>query len=107
MEDKYYLGEQGLAALAQTLASIIKSHTSRQIETNAANIITNPDYFVTAQAIMDFLGNTLTISQDVSQSPQNEGDYNVTTQTLNYNGQSDSQLSLQLITANDIRALFE
>lgn len=107
MEDKYYLGEQGLKTLAQTLASIIKAHTSRQVETNQLNEIVHPNYFVTAQAIMNFLGNTLTISQDISQSPQNEGDYSVTTQTLNYNGQSDSQLSLQLITANDIRALFE
>ncbi len=107
MENKYYLDEQGLTALVQLLSNIIKSHTTREVQLNQLGNIINPDYFITAQAVKDFLGNILTINQDISQKLEENEDYTVSTSTSSYNGQDNLQLNFPLVTANDIRAMFE
>lgn len=115
MANKYYLNEVGLARLLDDLSLALANHTTSEIEFEevvdpetgeTVKRLVNPNNFISAQSIVDYLnnGNTLSVSQDIT-TPTSDG-YSVTTNEIEYNGREPEHLDLALVTLQDIDDLF-
>lgn len=115
MANKYYLNEVGLARLLDDLSQALANHTTSEIEFEevvdpetgeTVKRLVNPNNFISAQSIVDYLnnGNTLSVSQDIA-TPTSDG-YSVTTNEIEYNGREPEHLDLALVTLQDIDDLF-
>lgn len=115
MANKYYLNETGLARLLDDISTTLAAHTTSQIEFDevtdpvtgeTTTELVNPDNFISAQSIVDYLEDrdSISISQDVASSTQNG--YNVSTNQITYNGEEAAHIDLALITSGDIDDLF-
>lgn len=115
MANKYYLNEVGLARLLDDLSLALANHTTSEIEFEevvdpetgeTVKRLVNPNNFISAQSIVDYLdnGNTLSVSQDIA-TPTSDG-YSVTTNEIEYNGGEPEHLDLALVTLQDIDDLF-
>ena len=117
MANKYYLNEVGLARLLDDLSLALANHTTSEIEFEevvdpetgeTVKQLVNPNNFISAQSIVDYLGElsgkNLNISQDIATSTSNG--YNVTTNEIEYNGEEPKYLNLALATPEDIDDLF-
>ena len=98
MANKYYLNEVGLARLLDDLSLALANHTTSEIEFEevvdpetgeTVKRLVNPNNFISAQSIVDYLnnGNTLSVSQDIA-TPTSDG-YSVTTNENGYATISD------------------
>lgn len=112
MENKYYINEQGLVTLVQSISDAIIQHTSGEItftEDPQTGEITldSPNNFTTAKALVDYLKDRkyLKVVYDVNSPIQNK-DYTTTTLQKNYNGEKEVQIDIKLITSEDIKKLF-
>ena len=105
MENKYYLDEQGLIKLIQSISRSISNKTSGSIETNENEVI-NPNNFVTAKGIVDYIkanGNNRKLKIN-KQSTTSEGI--IEDNIIEYDGSEEVQINLNLVTARDITNLF-
>lgn len=116
MDNKYYIDENGLITLVQSISDSIIKHTSGEIsftttvnpETGESTVVLNkPNNFPTVKAVTDYLKDRKklkfvydTNSQLVMQS------YDTTEHEKEYNGEQDVQIDIKLITADDIKNLF-
>lgn len=106
MENKYYIDENGLIALVQSISNSIIQHTSGEIVFNenpdtGEKTLEKPNNFPTVKAVTDYLKNRkkLTLVQ--------ENFDNTTSPTINeYNGEEQVQVDMKLVTSEDIKKLF-
>lgn len=117
MENKYYINEQGLVTLVQSISNAIIQHTSGEItfsevedpQTGETEIILDtPNNFTTVKAVVDYLKDRdcLRIVYDTNSAVQS-GDYTTTEHSKSYNGEEEVQIDMKLVTSQDINSLFE
>lgn len=106
MENKYYLDDRGLISLLKEVSTSIKNHTSESIVVDDKGSIENPNNLTTVKSVVNYLKDrkNLTINQDFSSTSSNS--YNVETGVVNYNGEEEVELDIQLIKPIDIENLF-
>lgn len=116
MENKYYIDENGLITLVQSISNSIISHTSGEIQfTEVENpethevekVLQNPNNFPTVKAVTDYLKerDNLKVVYDINSTISNKS-YTTTEQVKTYNGEEEVQVDLKLATAEDINNLF-
>ena len=116
VENKYYIDENGLITVIQSISDSIVQHTSGEItftetenpETGETEkVLDNPNNFPTVQAVTDYLKNRKKF--DVlyeSNTPVIDENYDTVEHHKQYNGEEEVQIKIKLITANDIKNLF-
>ena len=116
MENKYYINEDGLIVLIQSISNSIIQHTSGEItfteSTNPVNgqttkSVDNPNNFPTVKAVTDYLKNrkNLKVKYD-SNSAVITDSYETTENEKLYNGEEEIQVDMKLVTSEDIANLF-
>lgn len=114
---KYYLDEQGLIRVLQSISNGINEKTSSRVtftetedpETGeVTKELNNPNNFATIGAVHDYVTNhsreSLTINIQ-SAVPENDG-YNIQTDVSEYDGSEAAQINLNLVQYTDIQQLF-
>ena len=110
MENKYYIDENGLITLVQSISNSIIEHTSGEINFTeqedpqtgeVEKIIDKPNNFPTVKAVTDYLKNRkkLTLVQE-------SFDDIAPPKVSEYNGEEGVQVDMNLITSEDINKLF-
>lgn len=117
VENKYYIDENGLITVIQSISNSIIQHTSGEItftesedpETGETEkVLDNPNNFPTVKAVTDYLKDRKKL--DVlyeSNSPIQDDNYETTEYHKEYNGEEEVQIKIKLITAEDIKKLFK
>lgn len=104
VENKYYIDENGLITVIQSISDSIVQHTSGEItftedEQTGQKILDNPNNFPTVKAVTDYLKNRKNlkiVQEQFSGAPiVNE-----------YNGEEGVQIDMKLVTSEDIVKLF-
>ena len=116
MENKYYIDENGLIVLVQSISNSIIQHTSGEItftETENPNTgetektLDNPNNFPTVKAVTDYLKNRKNIKFVQEQNSEiNVGGYDTIRTEKRYNGEEEVQVDMKLVTSEDIKRLF-
>lgn len=113
MENKFYLDNEGLTTLINSLSNQIISHTNGEIQVNevenegeVTKVTQNPNNFTTTQAVVEYLRNRKRIKINQQKSTESSEDYNVETESINYNGEDEVQIDMNLASASDIKQLF-
>lgn len=116
VENKYYIDENGLITVIQSISDSIVQHTSGEItftetedpETGETEkVLDNPNNFPTVEAVTEYLKNRKKL--DVlyeSNTPVQDNNYETVEHHEQYNGEEEVQLKIKLITADDIKKLF-
>lgn len=116
VENKYYIDENGLITVIQSISDSIVQHTSGEItftetenpETGETEkVLDNPNNFPTVEAVTEYLKNRKNL--DVlyeSNTPVQDNNYETIEHHEQYNGEEEVQLKIKLITADDIKKLF-
>lgn len=113
MENKYYVDEDGLIVVIQSISNSIIEHTSGEIEfTEVLNpdtgevekILVKPNNFTTTKAVTDYLKNRKKL-KIVQESMNNNKE--VVENHKEYNGEEEVQVDMKLITSDDIKKLFK
>ena len=118
MAKKYYLDDQGLIKVLQSLSNNINQKTSSKINiTDTENPDTgevthevqNPNNFATVGAVYDYVANQsrkkLTINQQSAVEIPDIG-YDVQDNISEYNGNEATQINLNLVDITDLQKLF-
>ena len=116
MENKYYINEDGLIVLVQSISNSIIQHTSGEItftDTTNPNTgettksVDNPNNFPTVKAVTDYLKNRKSLKVKYESNSQiiNKG-YNTIENEKLYNGEEEVQVDMKLVTSEDISNLF-
>ena len=104
MDKKYYIDENGLIKLVQSISDSIIQHTSGEItftedEQTEQKVLDNPNNFPTVKAVTDYLKNRKKL-KFVQQSLSGEDIIK------EYNGEDEVQIDIKLATSEDILKLF-
>ena len=104
MDKKYYIDENGLIKLVQSISDSIIQHTSGEItftedEQTGQKVLDNPNNFPTVKAVTDYLKNRKKL-KFVQQSLSGEDIIK------EYNGEDEVQIDIKLATSEDILKLF-
>lgn len=105
MENKYYIDENGLITLVQSISNSIIQHTSGEIVFNedpetGDKTLVKPNNFPTVKAVTDYLKNRKKLKL-VQESFGNEEPT-----VKEYNGEEGVQVDMKLATSEDIMRLF-
>ena len=115
MEGKNFLNEQGIAALVTAISNGIINHTSGEItvteiedeDTGEINKeAVKPNNFTTTKAVVEYLRNRKRIKINQQKSTESSEDYDIETESINYNGEDEVQIDMKLASASDIKQLF-
>lgn len=116
MENKYYIDENGLITLVQSISNSIIEHTTGEITYTeevdpqtgeTEKIIDNPNNFPTVKAVTDYLKNRKKLKFVYeSNSPVQEEKYDTTENEKQYNGEKEVRIDMKLATSKDIKNLF-
>lgn len=113
MENKYYVNEDGLIVVIQSISNSIIEHTSGEIifqevlnpETEEIEkVLEKPNNFPTVQAVTDYLKNRKKLN--IVQESMNNNKQIVETHK-EYNGEEEVHVDMKLITSDDIKKLFK
>lgn len=112
MDNKYYINENGLITLVQSISNSVIQHTSGEINfTTDPNTgekqLDKPNNFPTVKAVTDYLKNRnkLKFVYDVNSKLIMQS-YDTVEHQKEYNGENEVQIDIKLITADDIKNLF-
>ena len=116
VENKYYIDENGLITVIQSISNSIVQHTSGEItftDTTNPNTgettrsVDNPNNFPTVKAVTDYLKNRKNLKVKYeSNSPVINKSYNTVENEKVYNGEDEVQVDMKLVTSEDISNLF-
>lgn len=116
MENKYYINENGLITLVQSISNSIIQHTSGEIKFvevpdpqtgEPEKVLVKPNNFPTVKAVTDYLKDRKNIKFVYdSNSDVHNLDYTTTEHLKKYNGEEEVQIDIKLVTAEDINNLF-
>ena len=116
MENKYYINEDGLIVLVQSISNSIIQHTSGEITfTDITNpntgettkSVDNPNNFPTVKAVTDYLKNRKNLKVKYESNSQIiNKNYNTIENEKLYNGEEEVQVDMKLVTSEDISNLF-
>ena len=101
--EKYYLDEQGLIKLLQTLSKAIKDKTSGTLELTDNGEPKYSNNFLTVKGIFDYIKsqkNDLIINQQSISGEDTQDNIQI------YDGSEEVQINFNLATASDITKLF-
>lgn len=101
--EKYYLDEQGLIKLLQTVSKAIRDKTSGTLELTDDEEPKYPNNFLTVQGIFDYINsqkNDLIINQQSISGEDTQDNIQI------YDGSGEVQINFNLATASDITKLF-
>lgn len=101
--EKYYLDEQGLIKLLQTVSKAIRDKTSGTLELTDGGEPKYPNNFLTVQGIFDYIKsqkNDLIINQQSISGEDTQDNIQI------YDGSGEVQINFNLATASDITNLF-
>lgn len=102
--EKYYLDEQGLIKLLQTLSKAIKDKTSGTLELTDGGEPKYPNNFLTVQGIFDYIKSQAKNDLIINQQSISGEDTQDNIQT--YDGSEEVQINFNLAKASDITNLF-
>ena len=112
MENKYYVDEDGLIVVIQSISDSIIKHTSGEIKFNETvnpdtgeteKVLEKPNNFPTVKAVTDYLENRKKL-KIVQESMNNNQE--VVENRKEYNGEEEVHVDMKLITSDDIKKLF-
>lgn len=116
MENKFYIDENGLITLVQSISDSIIEHTSGEITFTehedpqtgeTEKILDNPNNFPTVKAVTDYLENRKKLKFVYeTNSPIQDKDYHTTEKEKQYNGEKEVRIDMKLATSEDIKKLF-
>ena len=101
--EKYYLDEQGLIKLLQTVSKAIRDKTSGILEFTGDGEPKYPNNFLTVQGVFDYIKsqkNDLIINQQSISEEDTQDNIQI------YDGSEEVQINFNLATASDITNLF-
>ena len=104
MDKKYYINENGLIKLVQSISDSIIQHTSGEItftedEQTGQKVLDKPNNFTTVKAVTDYLKNRKKLK--FVQHSLDGSDI-----IKEYNGEDEVQIDLKLASSEDISKLF-
>ena len=116
MENKYYIDENGLITVIQSISNSIIEHTSGEITFTeqedpqtgeVEKIIDKPNNFPTVKAVTDYLKNRNNLKFVYeSNTPTSSDRYDTITHEKQYNGEKEVRIDMKLATSEDIKQLF-
>lgn len=112
MDNKYYIDEDGLIKLVQSISNSIIEHTSGKItftenEQTGQKVLDNPNNFLTVKAVTDYLKNRKKLKFVYeSNSPNHSEEYDTIEHEKQYNGEEEVRIDMKLATSEDIKQLF-
>lgn len=112
MENKYYVDDDGLIVVIQSISNSIIEHTSGEIKFNESvnpdtgeteKVLEKPNNFPTVKAVTDYLKDRKKL-KIVQESMNNQQE--VVENRKEYNGEEEVQVDMKLVTSEDIKKLF-
>lgn len=101
--EKYYLDQQGLIKLLQTVSKVIRDKTSGTLELTDDEDPKYPNNFLTVQGVFNYIKsqkNDLIINQQSISGEDTQDNIQI------YDGSEEVQINFNLATASDITKLF-